>query len=237
MSRASWRFAAELHAQVGAVESGALEVGAGKDCTPEVCAGELCALEVDSGEVERSKAVGGKLAAPKHRHRSLHVSGRALWLRHLIVRVCPTAHSPAHRSASKYWVRSPMLPSRTGSAGRASRRPRCRRGRSWSKVWSGAGRTGGRRAAGGLGERPIAAGALERVDLQVRLLVAGGWGRRQAGGPCLGPPAHCQHESRRRLKEAAADSDHREIAIRTQARRLNAPMRRGGHPRVGIDWH
>lgn len=86
MSRASWRFAAELHAQVGAVEPGALEVGAGKDCTPEVCAGELCALEVDSGEVERSKAVGGKLAAPKHRHRSLHVSGRALWLRRLIVR-------------------------------------------------------------------------------------------------------------------------------------------------------
>jgi hypothetical protein len=32
----------------------------------------------------------------------------------------------------------------------------------------------GRGTAGGLGEHPVAAGALERVDLQVRLLVAGG---------------------------------------------------------------
>jgi hypothetical protein len=37
-------------------------------------------------------------------------------------------YSPAHRGASKCQVRPPVLPSKTGPAGQASRRPGCRRG-------------------------------------------------------------------------------------------------------------
>ena len=62
-----------------------------------------------------------------------------------------TAHSPAHRCASKCWVRSPILPPQTGPAGPASRRPGCRR----VGAGPGPGRgPGGRRAAGGLTQSP-----------------------------------------------------------------------------------
>jgi hypothetical protein len=76
-------------------------------------------------------ALSVRVSAPSHGDRgdgASFLSATLLAGRHRPLAAHWVAHSPAHSSASKCWVGSPVARFQTGLAGPASRRPGCRRG-------------------------------------------------------------------------------------------------------------
>jgi hypothetical protein len=84
----------------------------------------------------------------------------------------PAAPNPAHRSASNCQVRSSILPFQTGPAVPSFQATRVSPGAADPGLGRGRGGRSPRRWRSR--EHPVAAGALERADLQVRLLVGRG---------------------------------------------------------------